>query len=185
VQIMNSRLTNKQRTFIEEYLVDLNATQAAVRAGYSKRTAKEMGCENLSKPTIQNAIHVAMNERSKRTGITVDRVLEEIAKIGFADIREIFTAGDKLRSIADLPNDIAAAVQSIEVVVRPSGLADRNGLEDGELVYKIKLSDKLKGLELLGKHLGMFNSNTVPQRTVIMNLNYGSDNQAQVIRQGA
>jgi phage terminase small subunit len=182
---MNNQLTKKQSTFIEEYLVDLNATQAAVRAGYSKRTAKVMGCENLSKPNIQNAIHAAMNERSKRTGITVDRVLEEIAKIGFADIREIFTAGDNFRSIADLPDDIAAAVQSIEVVVRPPGLAGDDGFKEGELVYKIRLSDKLKGLELLGKHLGMFNSKTAPQRTVIMNLNYGTGDQARVITQGA
>jgi len=182
---MNSQLTKKQCTFIEEYLVDLNATQAAIRAGYSTRTAKEIGCENLSKPNIQNAIHVAMNERSRRTGITVDRVLEEIAKIGFADIREIFTAGDKLRSIADLPDDIAAAVQSIEVAVRPPGLAGDDGFKEGELVYKIRLSDKLKGLELLGRHLGMFNSKTGPRRTVIMNLNYGSDNETQVITQGA
>ncbi|MSQ98316.1 MAG: terminase small subunit [Xanthomonadales bacterium] len=180
---MNSKLTPKQRTFCEEYLVDLNATQAAIRAGYSKKTAKETGCENLSKPNIQDAIRTAMDERSLRTRITVDRVLAEIAKIGFSDIREIFTADDKLRSIADLPDDIAAAVQSIEVAVRPTGLADDDGFKDGELVYKIKLSDKLKGLELLGKHLGMFNSKVGPRRAVTLYLNYGSDKTAKLIEQ--
>ena len=103
---MKRKFTVKQRTFIEEYLVDLNATQAAIRAGYSRKTAKEIGCENLSKPNIQEAIRVAMDERSQRTGVTVDRVLAAIAKIGFSDIREIFTVSGKLCPITDLPDDI-------------------------------------------------------------------------------
>lgn len=180
---MKRKFTVKQRTFIEEYLVDLNATQAAIRAGYSRKTAKEIGCENLSKPNIQEAIRVAMDERSQRTGVTVDRVLAAIAKIGFSDIREIFTGSGKLCPITDLPDDIATAIQSIDVVARPIDVSD-DDIKEVEHVYKIKLSDKLKGLELLGKHLGMFDSRFgMAQRSVILNMNYGGAETSKNIGQ--
>jgi len=158
---MSAKLTAKQATFIQEYLIDLNATQAAIRAGYSKKTAKEIGCENLTKPNIQEAIAEAMAERSARTEITADRVLEEIAKIGFSDIRDIFTNTDGLMRINDLPDDIASCVQSVEVVIRPSGEFYADGNKVVEYVHKIRLSDKLRGLELLGKHLVLFSDKVV------------------------
>src|SRR3546814_8117 len=86
-------LTDKQRRFVEEYLVDLNATQAAIRAGYSKKTAASIGEENLRKPDIAKAIQEAQAARSKRTEITQDQVLKELAKIGFADIRKAIRWG--------------------------------------------------------------------------------------------
>ena len=72
-------MTNKQKRFIEEYLIDFNATQSAIRAGYSVDTAKDIGCENLAKPNIKKAINKALAERSRRTGITQDRVIQELA----------------------------------------------------------------------------------------------------------
>ena len=78
-------LTKKQKLFVEEYLIDLNATQAAIRAGYSPDTAQQMGSENLSKPVIKNAIDKAIADRSRRTGINQDRVIQEIAKNGFSE----------------------------------------------------------------------------------------------------
>lgn len=81
-------MTKKQKRFVEEYLIDLNATQAAIRAGYSPATAKEIGCENLTKPNISEAIAKAMAERSRRTGVNQDRVLQELAKIAFAKITD-------------------------------------------------------------------------------------------------
>lgn len=76
-------LTKKQKRFVEEYLIDLNATQAAIRAGYSPDTAKSIGCENLTKPDISAAISKAQAERSRRTGINQDRVIRELAKVAF------------------------------------------------------------------------------------------------------
>ena len=175
---MKNRFTAKQHAFIEEYLVDLNATQAAIRAGYSERTAKEIGCENLSKPHIQKAIRVAVDERSQRTEITVDRVLTELAKIGFSDIRVIYTDSDKLHSITDLPDNVAAAVQSVEAVIRPTGETDDEGNRKIERVYKVRLADKLKGLEVLCKHLGMFDHNRKTSQGVFnILLNYGGDKE--------
>jgi phage terminase small subunit len=121
---MHKRLTDKQKVFCEQYLIDLNATQAAIRAGYSKRTAQQIGSENLSKPVIQAAIKKAMDDRSKRTGITLDRVLQETATMSFVDIRQIFTPAGSLKAIETLGDDIALGIQSIEVVVRPTGETD-------------------------------------------------------------
>lgn len=141
-------LTKKQKLFVEEYLIDLNATQAAVRAGYSSDTAQQMGSENLSKPVIKNAIDRAMAERSRRTGINQDRVIRELARIAFvnaADVINMKTATLK----DDASEDDTAAVQSVKV---------KSFGEDG-LEREIKMADKLKALELLGKHLGMFQNN--------------------------
>jgi len=82
-------LTAKQQRFVEEYLVDLNATQAAIRAGYSADTAGAIGHENLKKPEIQLALQEARKEQQKRTGITADAVLLEIANVAMADAREL------------------------------------------------------------------------------------------------
>ncbi|WP_082033697.1 terminase small subunit [Pseudomonas sp. PI1] len=89
VQEAEVRLTDLQLRFVEHYLVDLNATQAAIRAGYSERTARQMGAENLSKPVIQAAIAAARLEQQKRTQITADRVLREAWNQVTADAREL------------------------------------------------------------------------------------------------
>ena len=81
-------MTKKQKRFIEEYLIDLNATQAAIRAGYRPDNAYSIGSENLRKPEIKAAVDKAMAERSKRTGINQDRILMELARIGFAKITD-------------------------------------------------------------------------------------------------
>ena len=82
-------MTKKQKRFCEEYLIDLNATQAAIRAGYSPDTAKAIGCENLTKPDIRAHIDRAMAERSRRTGVNADRVIQELAKIAFVNATDV------------------------------------------------------------------------------------------------
>ena len=93
------KLTPKQARFVEEYLVDLNATQAAIRAGYSEQTARSIGYENLTKPDIQQAIDEARGKQQQRTEITADRVLEEYAKIAFFDPRKLFTADGAIKPV--------------------------------------------------------------------------------------
>ena len=141
-------MTKKQKRFVEEYLIDLNATQAAIRAGYSPDTAQQMGSENLSKPVIKACLDRAMAERSKRTGVNADRVVRELAKIAFVNAADVINAKDAtLRN--DACEDDTAAIQSVKV---------KTFGEDG-LEREIKMADKLKALELLGKHLGMFKDN--------------------------
>lgn len=139
-------MTKKQKLFCEEYLIDLNATQAAIRAGYSPETAGAIGAENLKKPQIQKAIARAMADRSRRTGVNADRVVMELAKIAFVNAADVIDAEDATLK-ADAADEDLAAVQSVKV---------KTFGEDG-VEREIKLADKIKALELLGRHLGMFN----------------------------
>lgn len=139
------KVTKKQKRFVEEYLIDLNATQAAIRAGYSPDTAGSIGNENLKKPEIRTHIGKAMAERSKRTGVNADRVVEELAKIAFVNANEVIDPDTATIRKDALPED-TAAIQSVKV---------KTFGEDG-LEREIKMADKIKALELLGRHLGMF-----------------------------
>lgn len=147
------KLTAKQAAFVKEYLVDLNATQAAIRAGYSAKTAAVLAHETLRNPNVAAAIQAAMDDRSKRTDITADNVLKEIAKLAFVDPRKLFDDKGRLRPIQDLPDEVALAVASVEVVTSriPGGEPT-----DVEHTAKIKFWDKRGSLELLGKHLKLF-----------------------------
>lgn len=141
-------LTKKQRRFVEEYLVDLNATQAAIRAGYSAQTAYSTGNENLSKPEIKEAIGKALAERSKRTGVNADRVVLELAKIAFVNPTDVINIDEAtIRSEAN--REDTAVISSVKVKRIPT--------ENGDIVEReVKTYDKVKALELLGKHIGMF-----------------------------
>jgi phage terminase small subunit len=148
------KLTPKQKLFCDEYLKDLNATQAAIRAGYSEKTAEIIGFENLRKPNISAYIGKRIKDREKRTEITQDRVLQEYARIAFLDIRKFFNEDGTIKSIIDLDDDTAAAIAGMDVLT-----SIRKGLEDTsteEITKKIKAVDKKGALDSLAKHLGMF-----------------------------
>lgn len=138
-------MTDKQARFCEEYMIDLNATQAAIRAGYSPRTANKQAGRLLVNVGIQNRIAQLQAEQSRRTGVTADRVVRELARIAFANAGDLIdpeTASVKL----DASRDDLAAIQSVKV---------KSFGEDG-LEHEVKLADKLRALDLLGRHLGMY-----------------------------
>lgn len=138
------KLTDKQTAFVREYLVDLNATQAAIRAGYSERTAYSVGQRLLKNVEIQRAVAAAQAKRARRVEITADRVVAELAKIAFSDPRDLMEWGPDgvvLRPSAELSDDQAASVA--EVAENNAGL-------------RLKKHDKVKALELLGRHIGIF-----------------------------
>jgi phage terminase small subunit len=141
-------MTNKQKRFCEEYLIDLNATQAAIRAGYSPKTAGAIGAENLEKPQIRARIDKALAEQSKRTGVTADRVVRELARVAFANSQDVVNYDDATVR-PDAVRDDTAAVASVRVKTIPT--KDGSGVE-----REVKMHDKLKALELLGKRLGLF-----------------------------
>jgi phage terminase small subunit len=141
-------LTPKQQKFVEEYLIDLNATQAAIRAGYSVRSANEIGNENMSKPSIQAEISKAMAERSRRTGVNQDRIVQELARLAFVSVPGFVSGEGKIKDSATV--DDLACVESIKYKAS-SG-------ENGMMVEReVKVGSKVKALELLGKHVGMWN----------------------------
>lgn len=142
-------MTDKQERFCEEYMIDLNATQAAIRAGYSPKTANEQAGRLLVNVSIQNRIAQLQAEQSRRTGVSADRVVRELAKVAFvnaADLIDPKTASLK----SDASRDDLAAVQSVKVK-----MFGEDGLEQ-----EVKLADKLRALDLLGKHLGMYRDAT-------------------------
>lgn len=140
-------MTKKQKRFVEEYMIDLNATQAAIRAGYKPSAAYSIGSENLRKPEIKAAIDKAIAERSKRTGINQDRIIRELARIGFAKITDV--ADRKTGEIKeDASEDDLACIQSIKV--KPGEFGTER---------EVKMYDKRSALVDLGKHLGMFRDN--------------------------
>jgi phage terminase small subunit len=154
------QLTPKQQLFVAEYLIDLNATQAAIRAGYSKKRAAEIGYQVLHKTTIQEAIRLAQEERSKRTEITQDRVLQELAILAYADMAdyyEVLPDGSlRIKEFAEMPPGASRAIAGIEDIQRIMG----SGEGDGKAIVlehrrKLKHHDKKGALELCMKHLGM------------------------------
>lgn len=144
-------LTDKQQRFVEEYLVDLNATQAAIRSGYSRDTARAIGSENLSKPDIQESIREKREELSESTNISAKRVIEEYAKIAFSDVRNVLTVDGGLKDTSEWDNDTARAVSSIKTTEVTSPEGEKLGTN-----REVKMYDKLRALEALGKHLGVF-----------------------------
>lgn len=159
-------MTPKRQRFIKEYPIDLSGKQAAIRAGFSEKTAEQQASRLLRDVKVQEAIAEEMRKRSERTEITQDRVLQELAKIGFADMRKLLRwtgnlpkmdeaeaeeTGEVNISVAnfvqlfdsdDLPDDVAASISEISQT------------KDGAL--KVKLHDKQAALVAIGKHLGMF-----------------------------
>lgn len=144
-------LTAKQQVFVAEYLIDLNATQAAIRAGYAQKRAYAMGHENLKKPEIASAIQDAMKARESRTEITQDRVLQEYAKLAFLDPRRFYDDTGNLIAVNLLPADVAAALVGVEVL-------ESRDPEGGpaNVTKKIKFVDKKGALDSVARHLGMF-----------------------------
>jgi phage terminase small subunit len=144
-------LTERQRAFCEEYITDLNGQAAAVRAGYSPKTARQIAVQILGHTEAQKYLQKLLDERSKRTQVTADRVITEAARIGFSDLRRLFGENGELLPVNAWPDDVAASVASVEIDELFEGYGE-NRVQVGH-TKKIKLWDKPRALELLGKHL--------------------------------
>lgn len=142
-------LKPKQNCFVEEYLVDLNATQAAIRAGYSPATAGSIGSRLLKTVNVRACIDKKLAEQSIRTGVNADRVIRELAKIAFINANDIIGIDATVKP--DASRDDTAAIASVKIKVIDGDFPSTE--------HEIKLHDKNKALELLGKHLGMFTDN--------------------------
>lgn len=143
-----AKLSKKQQLFVDEYLIDLNATQAAIRAGYSVKTADVQGSRMLGNVKVQQVISEAMAERSKRTGVNQDRVVQELAKIAFLKMTDVVDHNGKIKD--DASEDDLSCIESIKYKHSDTDTGSSTERE-------VKTASKLKALELLGKHLGMWN----------------------------
>lgn len=140
-------LTAKQQFFADEYLIDLNATQAAIRAGYSAKTATEQGSRLLSNVKVRAYIDGLMAEHSRRTGVNQERIIRELARIAFLDPTQLVNM-DSAELLEDAEADDRAAIASVKVKTM-SG-------ETEMIEREVRFADKIKALELLGKRFGMW-----------------------------
>jgi phage terminase small subunit len=151
--------TDRQALFVREYLVDLNATQAAIRAGYAPRSASQRGWALRRHPGVAARIEAAMADRAEAVGITAERVLCELARLGFANIQDFFRSGDNGAAWLDpaaLTREQTAAITAIEMVEGAVGPGAAGQGARGARRLKVKLADKSRNLELIGRHLGIF-----------------------------
>lgn len=162
-----AKLTAKQQRFCDEYLIDLNATQAAIRAGYSPKTACEQASRLLANVKVQEVIAVKMAIRSKRTGINQDRVLMEIAKMAFVNIDDVIDLNTVQVKETATKEDLAC-IQSVKI--KPTEYGTER---------EVRMCDKKSNLELLGRHLGMFKDKVEVEADMDLNISidYGDENE--------
>lgn len=144
-------LTNKQQMFVKEYLIDLNATQAAIRAGYSEDSAQQIGAENLTKPVIAAAIQEAMAKRSERTEVDSDYVLKRLSLIDRMSVRDIMNDDMTLKPLKDWPEVWCSSISAIDVSEIMAGQKDTDAAIS--FIKKLKWPDTMKALEMIGKHI--------------------------------
>ena len=149
-----SDLTPKQARFVEEYLVDLNATQAAIRAGYAESGASVEGARLLANAKVAEHVAAAFADRSKRTKIDADWVLKRLADEAEADVADLYDDDGRLKPVKDWPpiwrKGLVAGIDVVEEYETVDGVKERVGF-----VKKLKLSDRIRRIELIGKHVGV------------------------------
>ena len=147
-----AKLTDKQERFCLEYMIDLNKTQAAIRAGYSESSAKEIGCENLTKPNIQDRISELKKAEADRIGLTAQEVLDELKNFAYSDITEtlLLTASE----VQDLPPEVRRLITQFKHTTRSYEAGeDKIIVED---VIELRFVDKMKAWEMLNRHIGFY-----------------------------
>lgn len=144
------KLTEKQRRFCEEYVIDNNAVKALIRAGYSEKTADKAAYQLLGKTWVKAYVSKLKRDLQKKTAITAERVIAEYAKIAFADIKDIFDENGNIKNISDLQNIITASISEVST--------NSTKIGDEEILIRraYKFHSKVAALDALGKHLGIF-----------------------------
>lgn len=148
-----SKLSPKQLRFCQEYVVDLNASAAAIRAGYAGRSAGVHASRMLKKANIKHKIKDLQKKISENLEITAEMVVKEFAKCGFSNIQNYISGGNTIRDLSNIPADHAAAVESVKHV--ENRVETKNGTFVTTTVTT-KLHDKISALEKIGRHLGIF-----------------------------
>lgn len=145
----------KQRAFVQEYLIDKNATRAAIAAGYSEKSAHSCGPRMLDNAEVRQAIEKGLEKHAAKTGITAERVIAEMAKLAFMNLKNAYAEDGSMKNIHDMDESTQAAIASMET----DELMERQGREMVKIGNrkKIRTHDKTRALELLGKHFKLFN----------------------------
>jgi len=158
-------LTPRQQRFVEEYMIDLNASAAAVRAGYSPKTARFIGHENLTKPNIQSAVSSARSQLAKRSEVSLDWVISQYMKIASAnpfDYLQFHPDGTVTPKRAEILRDLGTAIVEYSEDEELVESVELGQVRRVRLHIKIRLANRMAALLALGRYLGMFNGNAAP-----------------------
>lgn len=156
--------SEQMELFCREWLVDFNATQAAIRAGYSIDSARQIGSENLSKPSIKARIEAIRKDIDLRNGGLTQRLIDELSKIAFSNIQDYVGESNEVKDMAEIDRDQAAAVGSIKRSLTEFGDEDHGGTKT---TVEFKLHDKVSAIEKLGRYVGLFENDNKQKSTVI------------------
>lgn len=156
-----SNLNSRQEAFCREYIIDRNATQAAIRAGYSQKTAYSLGQRLLKNAEVKKRMIELESKAIEKAELTVDRVVNELCNIAFFDIKHLYDENGQLMNIHDMPEETRRAISGIET----NEIKNKRGVIVG-LTRKVKTNDKIRALELLGKFKQMFVDRIEERKTV-------------------
>lgn len=167
-------LSPKIKRFCEEYIKDLNGTQAAIRAGYSAKTAAEQSSQLLTKLKVKNFISELKQSLSNKNEGLAQQVIDELKKLGFANIQDYIEPENEIKDLTKIDRDKAAAVESIKKTVTEfNGTGESSGKKTS---IQFKLYDKISALEKLGRHLGIFELDN-QQKAPVINVNITDDDE--------
>ena len=172
-----AKLTAKQAKFIEEYLIDLNASAAAKRAGFSQKNSDIIGYQLLQKTTVQKALAIARQKLSAKAGVTQEMVIEGFRQIAQADLAECYNPDGTLKNIHDIPAEARQALAGVEVFEEHDGRGENRTFVG--YTKKIKMWDKVKALDSLAKHLGLYDADN--KRKLYLSVEEMSDEVLQNI----
>lgn len=146
-------MTPKQARFVAEYLIDLNATEAAKRCGYSPKTAKQQGSRLLTNADVAMAVAKGKERQLAVADLSAARVLEEMRRLAFFDVADIFDSDGNLKPIHEIPAEARSAIAGLEVA--RANFDKTDGKKSNEWLHKVKLAAKDRALEMLAKHFGL------------------------------
>lgn len=160
------KLTPKQMRFVDEWLIDFNGKQAAIRAGYSAKTAEATAARLLRNVKVQAEISRRQKDLQRRTEVTQERVVMELARVAFADATNYVQVETRIINRGEVKVPIELAVHKETAELSADQRAAIASIKQGANGVEIKLHDKIKALELLGRHIGMFNDKLEVKATV-------------------
>ena len=165
----NGKLTPKQEKFVDEYLKDLNATKAAIRAGYSRRSANNIGPGNLLKPIIQQAIQERRDELKASTQMDQEWVLERYKRLIEYHIDDFYDDEGNLRPLSEIPKDALYAICGFKNAKHSEIIKYKTGTvkKVNSLLQKFKMPNKKDVLDSIGKYLGMFEKDNEQKRPIV------------------
>lgn len=169
-------LNARQQRFCEEYIIDLNASQAAIRAGYSEDTARSIASELLTKPDIQLCISELKQAISNKNEGLAQAVIDELKLLGFSNIQDFLAEENEIKDLSKVPRSHAACVESVKKTITEfQGSAESSGTKTS---VQIKMYDKISALEKLGRHLGIFEAdNRQKSATITVSIDDPEDSE--------